>query len=63
MGFTTASDTRLVDSKLKKVSRPRSCYNTSFNYLVDVKSLEDYLINECAIDANAVYIAVYEGSQ
>lgn len=61
MSFTTASAKRLVDNELKKVARPNNRYNTSFNYLVDVKSLEDYLINECSLDANAVYEAVYGG--
>ncbi len=59
MGFTTASASRLINSKLKKVPRPNSRYNTSYNYLVDVKSLVDYLINEAGLDTNVVYEAVY----
>lgn len=59
LGFTTAAAKRLCDSKLKRVERPNSCYNTSFNYLVDVKSLEEYLINEVGLDKNTVYEAVY----
>lgn len=61
MGFTTASAKRLCDSKLKKLPRPNSRYNTSFNYLVDVTSLEDYLITEVGLDAGLVYKAVYGG--
>lgn len=63
MGFTTDSAKRLVDRKLKKVERPSHHYNTSFNYLVDVQSLEEYLINECRLDANLVHSAVYGGKQ
>ncbi|MEQ6357806.1 hypothetical protein ABNX05_24705 [Lysinibacillus sp. M3] len=62
MGFTTDSAKRLVDRKLKKVERPSHHYNTSFNYLVDVQSLEEYLINECGLDANLVHSAVYGGN-
>jgi len=61
MGFTTDSAKRLVDRKLKKVERPNHHYNTSFNYLVDVQSLEEYLINECRLDANLVHSAYMEG--
>lgn len=59
LGFTTDSAKRLVDRKLKKVERPSHHYNTSFNYLVDVASLEHYLINEVGLDSNVVYEAVY----
>jgi len=59
MGFTTASARRLIDSKLKRVERPNSRYNTSYNYLVDVKSLEEYLINDIGLDTNVVFEAVY----
>lgn len=59
MGFTTASASRLIDSKLKKVPRPNSRYNTSYNYLVDVKSLEEYLINDVSLDTDVVFKAVY----
>lgn len=59
--FTTAAAKRLCDSKLQRVERPNSRYNTSFNYLVDVKSLEEYLIEECGFDVNTVYQAVYGG--
>lgn len=61
LGFTTAAAKRLCDSKLKRVERPNSRYNTSFNYLVDVKSLEEYLINEVGLDADVVYQAIYGG--
>ncbi len=61
MGFTTASANRLIDSKLKKVPRTNCRYNTSYNYLVDVKSLEEYLINEVGLDADVVYQAIYGG--
>lgn len=63
MGFTTDTAKRLVDSKLKKVARPNHYYNTRFNYLVDVGSLENYLINECKLDANLVNTAIYGGNQ
>lgn len=63
IGFTTDAAKRLVDRNLKKVTRPSHHYNTSFNYLVDVKSLEDYLINECKLDAHLVHSAVYGGNQ
>lgn len=63
LGFTTDSAKRLVDRKLKKVERPSHHYNTSFNYLVDVQSLEEYLINECSLDAILVQSAVYGGNQ
>lgn len=59
LGFTTAAAKRLCDSKLKRVERPNSRYNTSYNYLVDVKSLESYLLNECSFEANTVYEAIY----
>lgn len=63
MSFITDSAKRLVDRKLKKVERPSHHYNTSFNYLVDVQSLEKYLINECRLDANLVHSAVYGGNK
>lgn len=63
MGFTTASAKRLIDSKLKRVERPSSRYNTSFNYLVDVASLETYLIEEVGLDANEVSMDIYGGNQ
>ncbi|GGG23804.1 hypothetical protein GCM10007425_17800 [Lysinibacillus alkalisoli] len=59
LGFSNDSAKRLVDSKLKRVERPNSRYNTSYNYLVYVKSLEEYLINEVGLDTNVVYEAVY----
>lgn len=61
MGFTTASASRLIDNKLKKLPRPNSRYNTSFNYLVDVKDLEEYLISEVGLDSLLVYKAIYGG--
>lgn len=61
LGFTTAAAKRLCDSKLKRVERPNSRYNTSFNYLVDIKSLEEYLINEVGLDADVVNQAIYGG--
>lgn len=59
LGFSKDSAKRLADSKLKRVERPNNRYNTGFNYLVDVKSLEEYLIIEVGLDANIVYEAVY----
>lgn len=59
LGFTIAAAKRLCDSKLKRVERPNSRYNTSYNYLVDVKSLESYLISECSFDSTTVYEAIY----
>lgn len=59
LGFSKDSAKRLVDSKLKKVPRPTSSYNTSYNYLVDVRSLESYLINDVGLDKNTVLEAVY----
>lgn len=60
ISFTTASVVRLVkNSKLKKVPRPSSRYNTSFNYLVCLESLQNYLVNEVGLDANIVYQAIY----
>lgn len=61
ISFTISAAQRLIDSKLKKLPRPNSRYNTSFNYLVDVKSLEDYLINDVGLDGGLVYKAVYGG--
>lgn len=61
LGFTTAAAKRLCESKLKRIERPNSRYNTSFNYLVDVKSLQEYLINEVGLDADVVYQAIYGG--
>ncbi|WP_446936278.1 hypothetical protein [Lysinibacillus fusiformis] len=63
MGFTTSAAKLLVDSKLKKVERSSHHYNTSFNYLVDVQGLEEYLIYECRLDANLVHSAVYGGNK
>ncbi|MGG2112619.1 hypothetical protein ABFY60_19350 [Lysinibacillus pakistanensis] len=63
MCFTVDASKRLVDRKLKKVERPSHHYNTSFNYLVDVQSLEEYSINECRLDANLVHSAIYGGNQ
>lgn len=60
MSFTVSAAKRLIDNgKLKKVPRPNSRYNTSYNYLVDVKSLEEYLINDVNLDRNNVLDAVY----
>lgn len=59
LSFTVSAAKRFVDNKLKKVQRPNSRYNTSYNYLVDVKSLEEYLTNEVGLDSNTVYQAVY----
>ena len=59
LGFSRDSAKRLADSKLKKVPRPNSCYNTSYNYLVDVKSLEEYLINDVGLNTDVVFEAVY----
>lgn len=60
MGVSTLSAKRLVDNgKLKRVQRPRYCPNTAYPFVVDVKSLEAYLINEVGLDANTVYQAVY----
>lgn len=62
MCFTTAAAKRLVDSKLTKVPCTHNHYNTSFNFLVDVKSLENYLTDECGLDTNIVFSAVYGGN-
>lgn len=62
MGFTTSAAKRLAESKLKRVERPKNYYNTSFNYLVDVQSLEKYLIDECKLDAILVHSAVSGGN-
>lgn len=62
MGFTTSAAKRLAESKLKRVERPNNYYNTSFNYLVEVQSLEKYLIDECNLDASLVHSTIYGGN-
>lgn len=60
ISFTLSAAQRLINNgKLTRVPRPNSCYNTSYNYLVDVKSLEEYLINDVGLDRNTVLDAVY----
>ncbi|MFY0517841.1 hypothetical protein ACOMCU_08405 [Lysinibacillus sp. UGB7] len=62
IGVSTHSVKRLLDNgKLKRVQRPHYCQNTTYNYLVDVVSLEAYLVNEVGLDANEVAIAIYGG--
>ena len=60
VGNSTHSVKRLLDNgKLKRVQRPHYCQNTTYNYLVCVDSLQNYLINEIGLDANMVYKVVY----
>lgn len=64
IGVSKHSVKRLLDNgKLKRVQRPHYCQNTTYNYLVDVVSLEAYLVNEVGLDANEVAIAIYGGSK
>lgn len=61
LGFTNDSARRLAFSKLKRVPRPNNRYNTSSNFLICVKSLEDYLLKEVGLEANVIYQAIYGG--
>ncbi|WP_340582310.1 hypothetical protein [Staphylococcus aureus] len=60
--FTASSTQRLLENnKLKRVQRPNNCFNTAYNYVVDGKSLEDFLVNELKLDSNEVSMAIYGG--
>lgn len=64
VGISTHSVKRLLDNgKLKRMQRPHYCQNTTYNYLVCVDSLQNYLINEVGLDANEVSMAIYGGSK
>lgn len=57
--FTVNSAIRLINNKLIKVPRPKTYYNTGYAFLVDVQSLERYLINECKLDTNKTNTIIY----
>ncbi len=60
--FTASSTQRLLEkSKVKRVPRPNNCFNTAYNYVVDGKGLEDFLVNELKLDSNEVSMAIYGG--
>lgn len=59
--FTVGATERLIERKLKKVPRPRNYYNTSYVYLVDLSSLEQYLIKDYQLDSNTAKAVIYGG--
>ena len=62
--FTASSTQRFLENgKVKRVPRPHSCFNTAYNYVVDLDSLQAYLINDLKLDANKVTIAIHGGSK
>ncbi|MFJ7664151.1 hypothetical protein ACIQXW_17490 [Lysinibacillus sp. NPDC097162] len=64
LGVSVHSAKKLVDNgKLKRIERPHYCQNTAYNFLVDIESLETYLVNEIGLNANEVSIALFGGSK
>lgn len=60
--FTASSTQRLLeDGKVKRLPRPNNCFNTAYNYVVDLDSLQHVLVNKLGFDINKVQKAIYGG--
>lgn len=64
ISFTASSTQKFIEKwNVKRVSRPNGCFNTTYNYVVDVESLKGCLVDDLGLDVNLVHSVLYGGNQ